>query len=269
MSYENVPKNDDETAVLVEVSSPLNEPGDAIQVETVMSDHPLLLPEFYADSTVSSTLASAAASQTRYYELTDATGFSVGDVVSVLTNVSDRKFPRVVAIDGNTLELDKLIDGSYPAGTAVYVVPVAMNIVGDSASPTVYKVAPPTGVIWDISKLIVGMSHGSAGDMGLFGDLDELTYGVQVRLYSSVEGTYTSKMNWKTNADITLDVYSIKFDTRSGGGGTYGTTAEFRFDELQTVITLDGDNGEELQILIHDDLSDLDSFEMRAQGFVK
>lgn len=111
------------------------------------------------------------------------------------------------------------------------------------------------------------MTHGSSGDMGKFGGISKLTYGLQGRVLSS--GAYISYTNWKSNGDMARDMYDVVFDARSGGGGDFGTTARFTFQNLGTALELNGDNGDELQFLIQDDLTGLDTFELGVQGHIK
>jgi hypothetical protein len=110
------------------------------------------------------------------------------------------------------------------------------------------------------------MVHGSAGDMGLFGDLPALTYGVALRTLT--DGVYNTYTVWRSNGDIATDMYDVRFDTRSSGGGSYGTTGRLNLDDAQTVIELKGDTNDSLQFLIQDDLSGLDDFQIRLLGHV-
>jgi len=248
----------------VEVVGPLNEANDAVLVETKNVVRFGIVTHVYGDVTAQSTVAVAIVSQDRDIVLVDSTGFLVGDSITNLVAASDRTFPTIVAIVGNTITLDKLIDGSYPIGTIIEAVPVEMNVLGVPASPTIFKVKPPIGQVWHLTRVMITMTHSSAGDMGKFGGIPALTYGLLGRVLSG--GSFISYTNWKANSDMGRDMYDIRFDARSGGGGDFGTTCRFTFTNLGTAIELDGNDGDELQFLVQDDLTGLDSFEIGVQG---
>jgi len=251
----------------VEVAGPLNEDGDAVFIEVKDAVRFAIVTHVYGDVVAQSTVAVAIVSQDRDIVLVDSTGFSIGDSITNLVAASDRTFPTIVAIVGNTITLDKLIDGNFPIGTSIESVPIEMNVLGIPATPTVFKVAPPIGQVWHLTRIMITMTHGSAGDMGKFGSLPALIYGLQGRVFRS--GAYITYTNWKTNGDMARDMYDVKFDSRSGGGGDFGTTGRFTFTNLGTSIELNGDNGDQLQFLIQDNLTGLDTFEIGVQGHIK
>lgn len=134
--------------------------------------------------------------------------------------------------------------------------------VNGSVTPVSFKIQPPIGEIWHIHKIAIDMAHGSAGDVGLFGDLAALTNGCQLNVYTgttSVEYTV-----WQTSADIYMDFGNLQFIPRSGGGGAYGTLGVGKFGDAGTVVRLTSDMY--LELLVRDDLTGLDAFRMKAQG---
>ncbi|GAG35851.1 unnamed protein product, partial [marine sediment metagenome] len=199
----------------VEIANPLNNQGNAVMVEAVDKIRPGIITLMYDGLIVSSTLAVEIVSQDRDITLVDATGFNAGDSITNLAEASDSNFPVVIVKVGNVLTLDRLIDGNFPIGTVIDNLPVQMNVIGTPASPVVYKVAPPPGEVWHLTRSMISMTHSSSGDMGKFGGISALTYGVQGRVFN--DGAYTTFINWKTNGDLALSMYDVKFDSRSGG----------------------------------------------------
>ena len=63
-----------------------------------------------------------------------------------------------------------------------------------------------------------------------------------------------------------LDMFDVDFDTRSGGGGTYGTSGRGSFTKMNSNLVLNGSTGDYLEVLIQDNLSTLNSFSINAQG---
>lgn len=253
--------------VPVEITSPINDSGDAVKTEPSTPIKRLIITKVYGDVTVQSTVAVAIVSQDRDIVLASAAGFTVGDSITNLVAASDRTFPKIVSISVNTITLDKLIDGNYPIGTSIEAVPVELNVLATPANPAVFKVKPPSGDVWHITRVMISMTHGTAGDMGKFGGINALTYGIQGRTF--ISGEYISYTNWKTNGAMASDMYDVRFDARSGGGGDYGTTGRFTFTNAGSPIELIGDDGDEFQFLVQENLSSLDSFEIGVQGHIK
>ncbi|AUR82068.1 hypothetical protein NVP1021C_05 [Vibrio phage 1.021.C._10N.222.51.F9] len=226
----------------------------------------IILPEFQGEVITTVTQAVASAPGDRDITLVDSTGLVVGDRVTDLTAASDRKLPIIVAINGNVITLDRGLDLSYPIGKDWSSVPVELNVLGTPENPVIFSVAPPVNETWVITRLLLSMTHDIAGDLGLFGGIPALTYGVQVRTRDGVVNTLN---NWKSNGDMALSMYDISFDSRSGGQGDYGTKGRFTFAKSGTVLELKGADSDSLEIVIQDDLTDLVSFEIMVQGHNK
>ncbi len=249
----------------VNIISPLNAESDAVQVEQV-SRHAnrIILPEFQGVVTASSTQAVASLSGDRNITLVDASGFVEGERITDNTAASDRKLPIIIDIVGNTLVLDRGLDLAYGVGKVWVSVPVELNVAGSPNNVIVFSVAPPPTETWSITRMLLAMTHSSAGDLGLFGGIPAITYGLQMRtVKNDVVNTLT---NWKTNADMALSMYDVSFDARSGGQGSYGTRGRFTVANSGTVIELDGSTSDRLEVVVQDDLTALDSFEIMVQG---
>ena len=158
----------------VEIIGPINNQGNAVLVEAADKIRVGIVTLMYDGLIVSSTLAVAIASQDRDITLVDATGFNVGDSVTNLAAASYSSFPVIIAKVGNVLTLDRLIDGSHPIGAAIDNLPVQMNVLGTPANPIIYKVAPPPGEVWHLTRSMISMTHSTSGDMGKFGGIKKL-----------------------------------------------------------------------------------------------
>lgn len=213
---------------------------------------------------IPTTLASNSAVGATSLNLVSAAGVFVGHQLNVYDGVDEKVFPTVKSIAGNVVTLDKPLDNAYSVGDTVEDIIVNMNLIGTLASPQSFKVKPLIGEEIDITRILIEMTHGGAGDNGLFGDLPELSNGVVLRTY--INSVYKSLSIWKTNSDIAVDMYDITYTVRSGGGGSYGTNSRGTFQKYGAVVRLNGDNGDYLEVLIQDDLTNLDSFRIKAQG---
>lgn len=226
----------------------------------------------YIHQHTATTTTLAVASSVGDYQITlaDATGFSVGDYIHVNTSSIETTHPKVTAIATNTLTLDRRLDKAHLIGDEVIKVIIDMALTGQTgtmASPQIYFAGPPAGQVWHITRILFSMVHGTAGDLGLFGNLAALTNGVVVRAY--VSGNYGTLTNWKTSADMKTDMFDVEFDSRSGGGGVYGTSGRGTFTRTGAVVRLDGDLGDQLQIMVQDDITALNFFGMKMQGHLE
>lgn len=238
----------------------------ALDVTLADTNFNLINELFYQTTAVSTTIAVDTTANATSLTVASATGFTVGDVLDIYNGDRETVFPSITNIVGNVFTLDKPLDNIYTVGDSVDMIITNMAEVGTLASPKSFKVMPLAGQTIDLTRILIEMTHSSAGDNGLFGDLSGLTNGCVLRVYSGLTDTFTSLTIWKTNSDIAVDMYDISYPTRSGGGGLYGTNARGTFKNAGAVIRLIGDNSDYLELLVQDDLSGLDSFRIKAQG---
>lgn len=221
---------------------------------------------FFRTTATNTTLSAAASSGDIDINVVDASGFAVGNEIQV-NGADQTTFPVIIGITVNNIQLDRPLDNDHIIGTSITLVHTEMTESGTVAAPVSHIIGPPAGVIWHITRVLISMTHGSAGDLGLFGNLAALTNGVVFR--ANVSGQLGTFSNWKSNADIKNDMFDVEFDTRSGGGGTFGTSGRGSFSRIGTVVRLDGDLGDHLEMLVQDNLTTLTTFRIKAQGHVE
>lgn len=220
---------------------------------------------FHRDSGASTTFASNAAIGATAIVVTSAVGIAIGDELELNNTVAPLEFPIVTNVVGTTVTLDRPLSYAYTAGQAVKEITSALNVLGTLGAPVSFTYHP-IGSITHIVRITLSLTHGTAGDLGLFGNLAALTNGVILRGY--IAGVFYTFANWKSNANIKSDVFDVEFDTRSGGG-TFGTSARGSFVELGTVVALDPEAGDYLELLIQDNLTGLTTFKAKAQGHLE
>lgn len=222
---------------------------------------------FHMHTGVSSTIAvSDVAVDDRTIEIADATLFLAGDKLQFNGGLTIPYFSTIISKAANVLTLDTLVDAIITIGETVEVVETDMAVTASAGSPAYYILEPPAGVIWKIHRIIITMSHGSSGDLGLFGNLTALTNGVVIR--ARLGGAYGTFSNWKTNGDIKKDMFDVDFDARSGGGGVAGTSGRGSFNRIGVEVELNGDLGDRLIIYVQDDLISLNILEINGQGTI-
>jgi hypothetical protein len=137
-------------------------------------------------------------------------------------------------------------------------------LAGTLSNPIIFRLAPPAGIIWQITKVIISIIDNVEMDDGKFGGIAELTNGVVGRANTSA-GRLANITNWKKNGDLALDMFSLAYSTK-GPGGSYGLRGELVFTEGAYIAELNGDNGEYIDVYVQDDLTDLIDFRVKAQG---
>ena len=202
-------------------------------------------------------------------DVADATGFVVNDYIHVNTTSIETTHPKILAITNATgasqFTLDRRLDTAHSIGDEIEKSILDMSSqIGTLANPQEYWIAPPAGQVWHMRRFVFSMIHGTAGDLGLFGNLTALTNGVVLR--SRINGNYGTFTNWKRNGDMKSDMYDVEFDARSGGQGNYGTSGRGTIAESGAIVRLVGDTNDRIEIYIQDDITGLNSFTMKFQG---
>ena len=224
----------------------------------------------YAHQHTATVTTLAADSAINAYQITvaSATGFAVGNYIHINTTTEETTHPKITAIAGAVFTLDRRLDNVHLIGDSVTKSILDMSTTaGTMAAPQEYWAGPPAGSVWHLTRLLFSMVHGTAGDLGLFGNLTALTNGAVLRV--RLNGIYTTLTDWKTNADFKSDMYDVDFDARSGGGGVYGTSGRGTFKASGSVVRLDGDTSDRIEVYIQDDITALNLFRMKFQGHLE
>lgn len=198
----------------------------------------------------------------------NTTGFVDGVTVAVFTSTGHFYFAQQVgAVAGQVVTLDTPVSTVFPAGSSVIAANHHLNVNG-SATTQIFQVGPiglGTGLAVDITRIMGYIQGDSAMDDALFGNLAALTKGVILRVNGE---TIHNAWNVKTNGEIGLLCYDSALSARAPSGSfglrfrnTYAGPAKHG-------VTLRLESGDKLEILIQDNLTGLEDFQMMAQGHV-
>jgi hypothetical protein len=178
-----------------------------------------------------------------------------------------------VAGDDYDVGVSMPLDHQYTTSAFVCVQNCDMNVDG-SSTPVEFFVTPfgaTAGTEWDITRLLVSMTHDVAGDDGLFGGIPALAVGTYFRIE---DGTNFNLFNAKENSEFAIEGYDITYPNRSGKEGVYGTRSRTTFngpDKRGVVFRLAADTSDKFLACVRDDLSlstGLVSFRAKVQGQV-
>jgi hypothetical protein len=198
-------------------------------------------------------------------EVADATGFDVGDYIGVFnTNAARFYAANVLAIDGTTITLDTPSDFDFLVGDRVQCGSKEMNVDG-SGTNRIFSIRadPSIDITIDVTRVIIHIIGTSTMDDAKFGDIDALLRGVVLR---RIDGITQNIFNAKTNGEFGEIAFDKEYDTKAPAGFT-GFSCRLTFagqNKMGVAIRLGPDD--DLQLIVQDDLSDLISFRVVAEG---
>jgi len=199
--------------------------------------------------------------------LTTAT--NAGDVIEIADDTNGSFFIQVeiVTVTGDVVLLDSPVNRIYTTGGSSISHSIkAMNVNG-SVTPQIFTIAPLSNQSGDMVRIICEMRDNAAMDFETFGGGAALTNGLVVRVDNG-DGTFRHLYNFKSNGDIIVQGFDHDF-AENIGGGTRGFTARITWagqPKHGVAIRLDGSLGEELQMVVQDDLTGLTRLNWVAQG---
>lgn len=196
--------------------------------------------------------------------------FGLGDKICIKeVGVTSNGVFEVRGVSVNALSLDGPTDRDYTTAATVEKVYENMAAVGltaaaSPANPTSFRVAPPAGEVWHIFRFIVTMTDGLDMDLTKFAGI---TGGIPNGLVgrARIDGDFFNFSNWKTNRDISQDMFDFDFVDKAGGGN-YGAKGRGTFEKMGSVIDLIGDTGDFIEILAQDNLESILDLEINTQG---
>lgn len=195
---------------------------------------------------------------------------SVGNAIGIFSGVSGENrfyFGEVLAINGNNVTLDSPIDFNYSAGDEVVSTTRDLNVDGSSIMQSFIVRGAGTGspLEIDVTRIMFQITDNNAMDDGKFGGINALTNGIVLRRNN---GYISNIYNIKNNGDFALVAFDVDYSDKAPAG-TFGLRVRSTFagqDKHGVAIRLAA--GESLELLIQDDLTDLTSFRILAQGHI-
>ncbi len=207
------------------------------------------------------TLASDTAIDDRTITLQAGHSLVVGNCIHLK---EDTRFYQgtVLTVVTNTITLDMPLDFAFTTAASGQRCTQSLNVNG-SAAEQIAHINPPAGAIWNIIRLIIHITDGTAMDNSTFGGISALTNGIVLRVKN---GFYSNVFNIKNNGDFIEHSFDVAYDDKAPAG-TFGFRARTTFaglDKRGVIVRLT--DTDELQLLINDDLTALLDFAIVAQG---
>lgn len=203
------------------------------------------------------------------FTLVSATSFSVGDYLEIEEGTTRESSHIVItAISANLITIDRPLENSYSTSATLQILDLNIQSAnGSLASPISYRIEPPVGEVWHITRIIVSATDNSSLSDDKFISAVALTNGIVLQ---SGNGTKRVLTNWKSNSDMVRDSYDLNYNA-TGGASLNGLRLRWTLRNAGAIVKLDGDEGEFFEILVQDNISALaiTSIKINAQGHIE
>lgn len=229
------------------------------------------------------TLAADTATEDRTIELAASHGTLFGEVIELAVTGST-EFLQAEVIDplglaapgdpvvGNIVTLDSPVNRVYTTTGSIAQRSTKDMLADGSVTPQVFSILPLPDQSGDMVRIILEL-RGSAGgsmDFTKFGSATALLNGCVFRI-KNADGTFRNLFNIKSNSDFIRQGFDSTFLEPKGGNTITGFIGRVTWGgqtKHGVVIRLDGALGEELQVVVQDDLTVIGNtrFELTAQG---
>lgn len=153
--------------------------------------------------------------------------------------------------------MDEVGDGSGNANMSV----------DGSATPVIFKVVPAAGQVIKLARIITSVRDAGSFDSGGWGNNGGVQLPVGLDLRWKRNGAIYDLTKEKVKSVYDLASYSHDLTHFNFGQGDEFITNRFTFTKAGQYLTLDGDAGDELQVIVNDDLTYLVDQRVSAQGY--
>ena len=200
--------------------------------------------------------------------VTDTAGFGESGGYLSVFSVPDNRFYLANSLGktGFVISVDTPLDFDFPVGSFVTTGNRNMNVDG-STVPVIYglrNTEQAIGSAFDITRIIFSCFASSTVDLSKFGDIaDGLTKGI---VFRKVDGVFRNVFNAKTNGELKNIMFD--FDIQAAAGNQQdGFTGRLTFaGQNKMGVVLRIQPGEDVQMIIQDDLTTLPRFWVICEG---
>jgi len=197
----------------------------------------------------------------------DSTGFVANSLIKIeesIDGVPTTYYAEVLDNTANVLTFDRPIDRVFTSAALINRENFLLNADG-SVTPIEFAYKNNFKQPVNLTRMLINMVTDNSPPFDGFGDLPApgISKGIEIRKLNS-DGTFTNYFNAKTNNRLQLIMYDFLFFDPSFPQAINGLSGRFTFEKLGSPVVLR--QGEELQILVQDNLSTIASFEAVVEG---
>lgn len=236
----------------------------------IQDQHTPVIVAFFSNEIASSTLAtSPTAIDDLTFDVADATGFLADHHLSIFDVTANRFYlATILNVTDDTITVDTPLDFAYSIGSFVTAGETNLNVNG-SSTPIIYglrNTEEAIGSAFDITIMIFTCLTDTAVDLSKFGDIAALTNGLVLRKKNDV---YMNVFNIKTNGDMANLMFFDPQTATNPAQGQDGFIGIMTFaGQSEIGVTIRLEPGEDVQLIIQDDLTGLTSFSVIAEGHI-
>lgn len=231
---------------------------------------PVLIPAHKV--TVTTTLTATVTLDTNTCTVTSAASMTVGDMILFTSTTGDRyMWAWITVIAGTTITISSYFDYAFESGQEVSACSTNLGVNG-SATRQIFslRAGEPAGGInltVDVTRIIIQMLTATAPVLSDFGDIaGGITNGILCR---KTDGTYQNIFTTRTNEEIQSLAYDMQLYSALGVTDN-GLSARLTFAGQEKIgVALRISTAEDLQFIVHDDLSSITDIRIMIQGHVK
>lgn len=186
---------------------------------------------------------------------------------SLIYMVEDSNYYEGICVTSttDTITLDTPLDFAFSSGVCEVNVGIRNLNVDGVTTRQIAHIEAPRGVQFDITRILFYIEDNAVMDDSKFGAISRLSKGIVLR---KKNGEYQNIFNVKSNGDFSLQSFDATY-TPAAPSGNYGFICKRTFAGSQNNgVTIRLSEGEELELLIQDDLRGLVYFYAVAQGHV-
>lgn len=240
--------------------------GEIVPVREVPEDRgTVILP--FTKETGTTKLTISPAINTYDIEVTSAAFAIPGAHVRIIDEVANRfYFGEVLSAVGNVVTLDTPIDYAYKTNSDVVFARKEIAVNG-SVSPQTFvaKLGPSKPSVIYVTRIIFTCITATQVALPLFGDLPKLTRGLVVRKTGASQNNI---MNVKSNEELVNIAFDFEvFEATNPAQGVHGFSIRLTFGgENKMDATIKLAQGDNLEVVVQDDLTGLDSLHVTLEG---
>ena len=206
-------------------------------------------------------------------EVVSAVGISAGKYLTIF-DATIQRFSTffITAVLNETVTLDSPMDVAYPAGSAVDIATVDLNVNG-SVTPVKFGLRgttePPDSVPikFDVTRIMIQCVTGTAVSFGLFGDQPILTNGL---VFRKRDGRFKNIFNFKSNDEMANTMFDWDILSASNPSqGVDGFKGRLTFAGQSKIgVTVRLGPGEDGELWVQDDLQLITRLRIIAEGHI-
>lgn len=236
----------------------------------VQDQHTDVVDLFLSNQVQQMVLASNAAIDEILVTVTSGVQPTVGNIVS-LKEGSAFYQAKILSSVANLTDWDITLDTplDFDFTVAAICEEGSINLaVNGSVTPVEFEISPSgltLGLSWDIVRFLGSIVDATSMDDGKFGGISALNKGVYLRIEN---GATKNLLNVKTNGGWRLRAFDVEYADKAAAG-TYGFGFRKTYGgQSKSGVTLRITGGDRITMVVQDDLTGLDNFNVVVQGHV-